>query len=159
MSTMIPAKAYEKALVSPIQSLLVVFGLWKTIVLVAALCSPGPGYDSSGVLYQPDVADSGVLEKIAAHVGSRLSSWDAIYFTEIAKNGYYHEQFYMAGYGWTSLISYFSSGLCFALLHPHHHIHLLPVLSLRPLYTISFLTSSQIFVLLQHLPMHPMLRP
>ena len=109
---MIPANAYEKALVSPIQSLLVVFGLWKAVILIAAICSPGTGYDTSSHLYQEGASGSDdLLLKAATHVGARLSSWDAIYFTEIAQNGYYHEQFYMAGYGWTSLISYFSSGL------------------------------------------------
>lgn len=95
---------------SPHQSLLYLFVAYKTLILLIALCSPGPGYDTSASLLALPASDGSYVTALLELLAEKLTSWDAIYFTTVARRGYLHEQEWAFGWGWTSLISFFSSG-------------------------------------------------
>jgi phosphatidylinositol glycan class V len=98
---------------SPVKSLVGLFVAWKSLLLLVACCSPGPGYDTSTGLYQPHadgVEDSGIIA-LLSFVSDKLTRWDAIYFSKIANRGYLFEQEWAFGWGFTRLISLFSEGM------------------------------------------------
>jgi hypothetical protein len=103
----------KRLLNSPIQSLVCLFTAWKALLLLVALSSPGIGYDTSTALNQPyvDGYRSGTVAAILDLVSVKLTRWDAIYFSKIASRGYLFEQEWAFAFGWTGLISFFSSGL------------------------------------------------
>lgn len=95
----------------PIQSLALAFAAWKILLLLIAICSPGPGYDTSTTLslssHNPEVKQLPVILK---HIINKLTRWDAIYFTKAAYRGYVFEQEWAFGWGFSSLISFCSAG-------------------------------------------------
>ncbi|KFY29994.1 hypothetical protein V494_08336 [Pseudogymnoascus sp. VKM F-4513 (FW-928)] len=72
---------------------------------------PGPGYDTSASLLTTPVNDGSSVTALFELLAEKLTSWDAIYFTTVAKRGYLHEQEWAFAWGWTNLISFFSSEL------------------------------------------------
>ena len=68
--------------------------VYKVLLLLVAVASPGPGYDTSTTLLHPE---RGVARK--------LVRWDAIYFTQIASRGYSFDQEWAFGWGFTHLIA------------------------------------------------------
>jgi phosphatidylinositol glycan class V len=102
-----------KALDHPTRSLTIVFILWKTFLLLVASCSPGPGYDTSTSLAQHTEGERIVrnaLTSSLSHISQKLTRWDAIYFTSIARRGYIYEQEWAFGWGFTHIISFFTVG-------------------------------------------------
>lgn len=95
---------------SPHQSLLFLFIAYKSLILLIALCSPGPGYDTSATLLTPPAINGSSLTGLFELIAEKLTSWDAIYFTTVARRGYLYEQEWAFAWGWTQLISFFSSG-------------------------------------------------
>jgi hypothetical protein len=95
---------------SPHQSLLYLFIAYKSLVLLIALFSPGPGYDTSASLLTLPANDGSSLTTFFELLAEKLTSWDAIYFTTVARRGYLYEQEWAFAWGWTNLISFFSSG-------------------------------------------------
>lgn len=95
---------------SPHQSLLYLFIAYKALILFIALFSPGPGYDTSATLLTPPAGNGSSLTALFELVAEKLTSWDAIYFTTVARRGYLYEQEWAFAWGWTHLISFFSSG-------------------------------------------------
>lgn len=95
---------------SPCQTLLAIFIAWKSLLLLIAACSPGPGYDTSTTLAQ--IYDNTGSEihavSLLRFISSKLTRWDAIYFVKIASRGYLFEQEW--AFGWPRLINLFSSG-------------------------------------------------
>lgn len=93
----------------PRTALTLYFIIWKAILLLIALISPGHGYDTStdltldveGSNREPWYQGSRIIEK--------LTRWDAIYFTQVATSGYTYEQQWMAGWGFTKLLGFSSS--------------------------------------------------
>ncbi|KAL5353485.1 ER membrane glycoprotein subunit of the GPI transamidase complex-like protein [Pseudogymnoascus australis] len=96
---------------SPHQSLLYLFIAYKSLLLLIALCSPGPGYDTSASLLTLPAQDGSSLTAFFELLSEKLTSWDAIYFTTVARRGYLYEQEWAFALGWTQLISFFSSDL------------------------------------------------
>lgn len=99
----------------PYKSLLVVFVFWKTLLLLLAVFSPGPGYDTSTTLGRlnsnaTNANRDGPFIAILRLVSSKLTRWDAIYFTEVASRGYVFEQEWAWGLGFTKLINFFANG-------------------------------------------------
>merc|ERR1711939_397020 len=86
----------------------VIFGIWKAVLLLLALASPGPGYDTSTTLL--DWPERYTLL-------SKLVRWDSIYFTQIAQHGHLFEQEWAWGTGITSVLAW-GSRLLFATSSP-----------------------------------------
>ncbi len=87
--------------------------VWKLLLLCIAIVSPGAGYDTSTTLLQSDdklanlTSTSGLVFPLK---WESLVRWDAIYFTQIAQNGYIWEQEWAFGWGFTRLIALISKG-------------------------------------------------
>ncbi|PGH02062.1 proteasome activator subunit 4 [Blastomyces parvus] len=103
----------------PLRSLSVLFVLWKLLLLLAIVASPGPGYDSSTTLLPSDASQNAsdpFLQRVKAGAGSgwwpssllKFVRWDAIYFVSIAQRGYLFEQEWAFGYGYTRVLSVLS---------------------------------------------------
>lgn len=99
----------------PRLSLTVYFIAWKLILLLIALTSPGPGYDTSTALISELIDETknstSLFEAIAGKLSSKLVRWDAIYFTQIAQRGYVFEQEWAFGWGFTRLLGFVGRGM------------------------------------------------
>ena len=90
----------------PILSLVVAFAVWKTLLLLIAICSPGPGYDTSTTLsLLSHNLEAKRLPTLLSHLVNKLTRWDAIYFVKVANRGYLYEQEWAFGWGFSNLIS------------------------------------------------------
>ncbi|OMP86485.1 GPI mannosyltransferase 2 [Diplodia seriata] len=97
----------------PYSALVIVFAAWKTLLLLIAFASPGPGYDTSTTLLLGHDAAASTLGAAAAPwaatLGQRLVSklvrWDAIYFTAAAERGYQHEQEWAFSWAFSHLMA------------------------------------------------------
>jgi phosphatidylinositol glycan class V len=99
----------------PILGLSAVFLLWKALLLLVALASPGPGYDSSTTLLHFSQSPSPV-ETHEWPVLSKLVRWDAIYFIQIAQRGHVFEQEWAFGKGLSTDLSWHSRSMCCGLV-------------------------------------------
>jgi phosphatidylinositol glycan class V len=91
-----------------VRTLVTVFVAWKLFLfLMAAGSTVGPAYDTSGSITL-DVASRG--STCAPAILARLTSWDAIYFTQVARRGYLFEQEWAFGSGLTIVIEYLVNG-------------------------------------------------
>jgi phosphatidylinositol glycan class V len=98
----------------PIRTLVLSFLTWKTLLLIIAAISPGPGYDTSASLIEPSHGSSqkidGELPAALRYLVERLTRWDAIYFVQTANRGYLFEQEWAFGWGFSRLIALCTSG-------------------------------------------------
>lgn len=94
---------------NPICSLTALFVVWKSLILVIACCSPGPGYDTSTSLLLP-TGEGRNLPTIFQHIVGRLTRWDAFYFVKAANRGYLFEQEWAFGWGFTRIIALGTAG-------------------------------------------------
>jgi len=105
--------ALKEPLKFPIQSLTLVFILWKTLLFIIAFTSPGLGYDTSTNLLFHDPSMNKTSKSWSTAIGNRIASklvrWDAIYFVQISHRGYIHEQEYAFGMGFTQTVSFLAS--------------------------------------------------
>ena len=103
-----------KSLTTPRLSLTIYFIVWKLILLLVALTSPGIGYDTSTTLISNSIDGTGtstsLSEAIAGELSRKLVRWDAIYFTQIAQRGYLFEQEWAFGWGFTRLLAFAGRG-------------------------------------------------
>ncbi|KUJ21880.1 mannosyltransferase [Mollisia scopiformis] len=142
----------------PIRKLVALFLCWKTLLLLVALCSPGPGYDTSGSLTEASHGKE-QLPVALRHTISKLIRWDALYFVKAAERGYSFEQEWAFGWGFTRVIAACTEFLKAAGI-PHydgleawvainlaHIAHLISVLLLFYLSSDVFPGSSQNFAL------------
>ncbi|KAF2765019.1 mannosyltransferase [Teratosphaeria nubilosa] len=65
------------------------FGIWKLLILLAAVASPGPGYDTSTNIW---IADPASGSKCIGYAVQRLTRWDGIYFATTSARGHLYEQ-------------------------------------------------------------------
>jgi GPI mannosyltransferase 2 len=88
------------------------FVVWKTLILVIACCSPGPGYDTSTSLLLPTngSGDGRALPAVLQYIVGKLTRWDAIYFVKVANRGYLFEQEWAFGWGFTRIIALGTAG-------------------------------------------------
>ncbi|KAH8599794.1 hypothetical protein B0O99DRAFT_668254 [Bisporella sp. PMI_857] len=89
---------------TPIRNLALAFIAWKSILLIVAVCSPGPGYDTSTSLSLSSYHQDKRLPAFLYYVSVKLTRWDAIYFTKTAHRGYLFEQEWAFGWGFSRLI-------------------------------------------------------
>ncbi len=94
----------------PFRALMALFCGWKLLLLaIAAGSCVGPTYDtSSGLLAAAGAEASPRLPQPA--LATRLASWDAIYFVQIASRGYLFEQEWAFGAGLPVVVSLLSQG-------------------------------------------------
>ncbi|KAF2812688.1 mannosyltransferase [Mytilinidion resinicola] len=110
MSTWNP---YARPLEHPLKSLALLFLLWKALLLVVAVASPGPGYDTSTVILQRAGAvgagekhASSIFHVLGERLALKLTRWDAIYFVKSAERGYLNEQDWAFSWAFSRLIRY-----------------------------------------------------
>ncbi|RAL17107.1 DUF409 domain protein [Aspergillus homomorphus CBS 101889] len=96
----------------PYQSLLVIFTLWKGLLFLIVILTPGAGYDTSTTLIQWNGnATKTPMPVFLETVSLKLTRWDAIYFTKAANRGYDFEQEWAFSYGLSRLIHVLGDGL------------------------------------------------
>ncbi|KAE8451564.1 hypothetical protein EG329_003637 [Mollisiaceae sp. DMI_Dod_QoI] len=88
----------------PFRKLVAFFLCWKILLLLVALCSPGPGYDTSGSLTEDSHKKE--LPVFLRYVLGKLIRWDAIYFIKVSERGYLFEQEWAWGWGFTRVIAF-----------------------------------------------------
>lgn len=94
----------------PVRTLVTVFAAWKTLLfLIAAGSIVGGAYDTSASLTLDGSAVSGNSSSAPTLI-ARLTSWDAIYFTQVARRGYLFEQEWAFGSGIPLVVSYLIKG-------------------------------------------------
>ncbi|KAI1211197.1 glycosyltransferase family 76 protein [Annulohypoxylon truncatum] len=127
----------------PIQSLLVTFLAWKTLLIAIAIGSNvGPAYDTSTTLLSPEITSS---HESTFDLATKLTRWDSIYFIEASRRGYQYEQEWAFGKGLPTVISFLIQALSSVGVQAHgslepsvgilvaHTSHLLSVLALYQL--------------------------
>jgi hypothetical protein len=89
--------------------LVVVFCLWKILLLTLAAFCPGPGYDTSTLI----LLDPSINRHKNFHKRSRtdrlilnLSRWDALYFVKAAERGKVHEQEWAFSWAYSKLLGF-----------------------------------------------------
>ncbi len=82
--------------------------VWKGLLLVVAICSPGAGYDTSTTLRES--SHSFRLPFTLQRIADKLTRWDAIYFVTTSSRGYLFEQEWAFGWGFTKLIALCTAG-------------------------------------------------
>jgi phosphatidylinositol glycan class V len=109
------------------RTVILAFFAWKLFLLLVALASPGRGYDTSTSLvlhaapqhlqhlqsakHKTDLTTEGSPLPSALHyLATKLTRWDAIYFTQAAARGYRFEQEWAFGWGLTRLIALVTAG-------------------------------------------------
>ncbi|KAK2731633.1 hypothetical protein FQN57_003266 [Myotisia sp. PD_48] len=138
-------------IVHPIRTLTKWFCLWKAMVLLVVVLSPGPGYDTSTTLLlesdpsrcSPQVSQAtpgGVISLFFSSTILKLSRWDSIYFLRIAQGGYKFEQDWAFAFGYTRILSFPFQGslICvgalawtgIALSHISHYISVMVLYNL-----------------------------
>jgi len=116
--------SWHTLLSTPKRSLVYLFVSWKALLLLLALFSPGPGYDTSTTIILPP---SELTQLSAVHhyisplvniASEKLTRWDAIYYAKISQRGYLSEQEWAFGWGYTRSVSLVAKGLSAASLTP-----------------------------------------
>jgi phosphatidylinositol glycan class V len=101
---------WTRPLDRPIRNLVILCAAWKILLLLIAVSSPGPGYDTSASLFAPSGDESRQLPSALQYIVGKLIRWDAIYYVKIADRGYIFEQEWAFGWGFTRLISWCAAG-------------------------------------------------
>ena len=101
---------WTRPLDRPIQNLIILGVAWKLLLLLIALLSPGPGYDTSASLISSSEAEGRVLPPAIQYILGKLIRWDGIYYVQIAGRGYVFEQEWAFGWGFSRLISLCTAG-------------------------------------------------
>ncbi|KAB5566674.1 GPI mannosyltransferase 2 [Coniochaeta sp. 2T2.1] len=98
----------QDAVRHPVRTIIAVFAAWKLFLFLIAAGSTvvGPAYDTSASLAL-DAASAGKTNSSGSAYSellARLTSWDAIYYTQVARRGYLFEQEWAFGSGLTIVI-------------------------------------------------------
>jgi phosphatidylinositol glycan class V len=94
----------------PVRVLVLSFLAWKTLLLIIATTSPGPGYDTSASLIGVTENPAGELPAPLRYLVGKLTKWDAIYFVKAANRGYVYEQEWAFSWGFSRVIALCASG-------------------------------------------------
>lgn len=112
---------------SPITFLAFSFTAWKSLLLIIASLSPGPGYDTSTTIrarhaFRESMSADTVMS-LRARIVQNLSRWDALFFTSIARRGYLYEQEWAFGAGFTKTLAYICSSMSHLTFMKRSSIH------------------------------------
>ena len=86
--------------------LILLFLLWRVVLLSVVLLAPGPGYDTSSTLlleYPKDPEDSTLSTEYSPAL--KFLRWDAVYFSEQSRRGYLFEQEWAFGPGFPYIVN------------------------------------------------------
>ena len=100
--------------------LLAIFTAWKSLLLIIAYASPGPGYDTSTrILFEHyhDAPPPTWLAHIVQDLTLRLTRWDALYFTTSSERGHLFEQEWAFSWFMARLTAFLSDGVCLYSSH------------------------------------------
>jgi phosphatidylinositol glycan class V len=89
------------------RQLVVVFCLWKTLLLTLAAFCPGPGYDTSAlILLHPSANRHNNFSQLSLtdRLTLNLFRWDALYFVKAAERGKIHEQEWAFSWAYSKLL-------------------------------------------------------
>ncbi|CAI6325031.1 unnamed protein product [Periconia digitata] len=78
-----------------LKTLLVLFVAWKCLLFTVTALAPGPGYDTSSLIFTNPNLDRHEKFKHSTTLGAiplKLFRWDALYFVQAAKRNKVHEQ-------------------------------------------------------------------
>ena len=91
-----------------------IFTAWKSLLLVVAYASPGPGYDTSTrtLFDQYGAPQSTWLARTVQDLTLRLTRWDAFYFTTSSERGHLFEQEWAFSWFMARLTASLSNGAC-----------------------------------------------
>jgi GPI mannosyltransferase 2 len=91
-----------------------VFVVWKVLLLCVAGLSPGPGYDTSTQLLLDRHRSTQVStsSRILRYIVLRLTRWDAIYFTSSSERGHVYEQEWAFSWVLAKITSAVARGAC-----------------------------------------------
>jgi phosphatidylinositol glycan class V len=94
--------------------LLAIFTAWKSLLLLVAYASPGPGYDTSTrvMFNQYSASPSTWLARTVQDLTLRLTRWDAFYFTTSSERGHLFEQEWAFSWFMARLTAAISNGVC-----------------------------------------------
>ncbi|PYH64215.1 DUF409 domain protein [Aspergillus vadensis CBS 113365] len=110
----------------PYRSLFSVFLLWKALLLLLAILTPGPGYDTSTTLFPWHKNTSeieGIIPSTLRRISTKLTRWDSIYFTEAARRGHLFEQEWAFSYAFSKFINLLASGFTHIGAFPYEFKH------------------------------------
>ncbi|CZT15454.1 related to GPI mannosyltransferase 2 [Ramularia collo-cygni] len=131
-----------------VRKLITFFLAWKSVLLLVALASPGPGYDTSTQLFlqrSGSIRSPSSFTSSIEHLASKLTRWDAIYFVSSSSQGQIFEQEWAFSGVFAqltaALTTVFPSNVCTSAIACHalsgiiisHISHLLAVLCLYKL--------------------------
>lgn len=99
-----------------LRRLLVLFCIWKFVLLSIVASAPGPGYDTSSTLLAEAASPATSAAKVQevatdSHRVLNFVRWDAIYFSQIAQRGYVFEQEWAFGPGFPTLVDWLQGGM------------------------------------------------
>lgn len=121
MHSMLRFSIFSAPLDHPKSTLIVLFFLWKTFLLLVVAYSPGPGWDTSTYLLHPDTdGTANQLLPGLSLITKKLTRWDGIWFTTIAQRSYLFEQDWAFGWGFTRILAFFANGIARLIIFCHH---------------------------------------
>lgn len=92
---------------APLRDLSILFVAWKILIALVVVLSPGIGYDTSSNLLVSQSLQAPTIQSVPPRIGHKLLKfvrWDAIYYTEIARNGHVFEQEWAFGKGLSTVL-------------------------------------------------------
>jgi phosphatidylinositol glycan class V len=91
-----------------LRQLILIFSLWKTVLLGLAAFCPGPGYDTSAlILIDPSINRHSNFLNLSRfdRLTLNLFRWDAFYTVKAAERGKVHEQEWAFSWAYSRLLS------------------------------------------------------
>ena len=114
-------KPFSRPSNDPTKSLVLIFVLWKFVLVLLAVASPVPGYDTSSLilirghhLHASHRNSHSEFCTTRERFAINLVRWDAIYFVKTAERGYVNEQEWAFSWVFTRLIAFVASCMIFS---------------------------------------------
>ena len=92
-----------------------IFWSWKVLLLLVAVASPGPGYDTSSQILLNShhrCASESWPSVAAGRLALKLTRWDAIYYTSISERSVVFEQEWAFNSAFPKATRFIAQGVC-----------------------------------------------